>query len=110
MPGVLWHGEGVSAGEQVNRCFVILLQRPVFACATYTHLLFGRFSAALQPFRESLQMVQNHLLPGKLTWPFTKELVVETQPNYLKVCGSFVMRVYNGSCFSFYISTEIVIY
>lgn len=47
-----------------------------------------RFAVALEPFLDSLQMVQKHIMPGKLTWPFTKEVVKETQPNYLKVCGS----------------------
>uniref|UniRef100_H3C3U7 RING-type E3 ubiquitin transferase n=1 Tax=Tetraodon nigroviridis TaxID=99883 RepID=H3C3U7_TETNG len=44
----------------------------------------NRFAVALEPFRDSLQMVKNHIVPGKLTWPFTKEVVKETQPNYLK--------------------------
>lgn len=59
-----------------------------------THLYsLDRFAVALQPFLDSLQMVQNHIMPGKLTWPFTKDVVVETQPDYLKVCGSFVMHI-----------------
>ncbi|XP_011609465.2 E3 ubiquitin-protein ligase TTC3 isoform X1 [Takifugu rubripes] len=44
----------------------------------------NRFAVALQPFLDSLHMVQNHIMPGKLTWPFTKEVVMETQPDYLK--------------------------
>lgn len=47
-----------------------------------------RFAAALEPLLDSLQMVRNHIMPGKLTWPFSREVVKETQPNSLKVCRS----------------------
>lgn len=65
--------------------FAISLQLPVF---NLNVPLLDRFADALEPFLDSLQMVQNHIMPGKLTWPFTKEVVKETQPNYLKVCAS----------------------
>lgn len=44
-----------------------------------------RFSVALEQFLDSLQMVKNKITPGKLTWPLTKEIVKETQPEYFKV-------------------------
>ncbi len=45
----------------------------------------NRFSVALEQFSDSLQMVRNQITPGKLTWPLTKEIVKETQPDYFKV-------------------------
>lgn len=45
----------------------------------------GRFAVALQQFLDSLQMVKNQITPGKLTWPLTKEIVKETQPDCFKV-------------------------
>lgn len=45
-----------------------------------------RFAVALEQFSDSLQMVKNQITPGKLTWPLTKEIVKETQPDYFKVC------------------------
>lgn len=59
-----------------------------FQCLVY--LAFGRvyvkenrYKAALKHFSDSLQMLRNQITPGKLTWPLTKELVRETQPEYL---------------------------
>lgn len=48
-----------------------------------------RFAVALKQFSDSLQMVKNRIMPGKLTWPLTKETVKETQPDYFKVCCWF---------------------
>lgn len=56
---------------------------------------------AMQSFLDSLHMVQNHLMPGKLTWPFTKAVVLETQPDCLKVCGSFVYLHLNKNVYFF---------
>ncbi|XP_041808110.1 E3 ubiquitin-protein ligase TTC3 isoform X2 [Chelmon rostratus] len=42
----------------------------------------NRFADALEQFSDSLQMVKNGITPGKLTWPATKEIVIETQPEY----------------------------
>ena len=50
-----------------------------------------RFAVALQQFSDSLQMVKNQITPGKLTWPLTKEIVKETQPDYFKVCVVIVV-------------------
>uniref|UniRef100_A0A1A8RPJ3 RING-type E3 ubiquitin transferase n=1 Tax=Nothobranchius rachovii TaxID=451742 RepID=A0A1A8RPJ3_9TELE len=44
----------------------------------------NRFAVALQQFSDSLQMVKNQISPGKLTWPLTKEVVKETQPDYFR--------------------------
>lgn len=44
-----------------------------------------RFSDALEQFLFSLQILNNKILPGKLTWPLTKEIVKETLPEYFKV-------------------------
>uniref|UniRef100_A0A1A7Z5N6 RING-type E3 ubiquitin transferase n=1 Tax=Iconisemion striatum TaxID=60296 RepID=A0A1A7Z5N6_9TELE len=44
----------------------------------------NRFAVALQQFSDSLQMVKNQITPGKLTWPLTKEVVKETQPDYFR--------------------------
>ncbi|CAN9501167.1 unnamed protein product [Ophioblennius macclurei] len=44
----------------------------------------NRFTVALVQFSNSLQMVKNQITPGKLTWPFTKEVVKETEPKYFK--------------------------
>lgn len=69
--------------------FAVSLQLPVFNLDGHARVSsLDRFAVALQPFLDSLQMVQKHIMPGKLTWPFTKEVVKETQPNYLKVCES----------------------
>ncbi|KAM9332192.1 E3 ubiquitin-protein ligase TTC3 isoform 1-T1 [Pholidichthys leucotaenia] len=60
-----------------------------FQCVVYytfgkVHLKENRFSVALEQFLDSLQMVKNQITPGKLTWPLTKEIVKETQPDYFK--------------------------
>ncbi|XP_040005751.1 E3 ubiquitin-protein ligase TTC3 [Xiphias gladius] len=60
-----------------------------FQCLVYyaigrVYLKENRFSVALEQFSDSLQMVKNQITPGKLTWPLTKEIVKETQPEYFK--------------------------
>uniref|UniRef100_A0A8D0D818 Tetratricopeptide repeat domain 3 n=1 Tax=Sander lucioperca TaxID=283035 RepID=A0A8D0D818_SANLU len=60
-----------------------------FQCLVYyaigrVHLKENRFAVALRQFSDSLQMVKNQIIPGKLTWPLTKEIVKETQPDYFK--------------------------
>lgn len=91
MSGVLWLREGVCTREQVNGSFSA-------ASCFYLHGIQAssspdRFAVALEPLLDSLQMVQNHIMPGKLTWPFTKDVVQETEPGYLKVCRSFIIHV-----------------
>ncbi|XP_029956961.1 E3 ubiquitin-protein ligase TTC3 isoform X3 [Salarias fasciatus] len=44
----------------------------------------NKFAVALEQFSNSMQMVKNQITPGKLTWPLTKEVVKETQPQYFK--------------------------
>ncbi|XP_037543757.1 E3 ubiquitin-protein ligase TTC3 [Nematolebias whitei] len=56
----------------------------VFYAAGRLFLRENRFAMALQPFLDSLQMVKTQITPGKLTWPLTKEVVKETQPEYFK--------------------------
>lgn len=60
----------------------------IFAVSDFSVHVFSsdRFAVALQQFSDSLQMVKNQITPGKLTWPLTKEIVKETQPDYFKVC------------------------
>ncbi|XP_040906849.1 E3 ubiquitin-protein ligase TTC3 isoform X2 [Toxotes jaculatrix] len=60
-----------------------------FQCLVYyaigrVYLKENRFALALQQFSDSLQMVKNQITPGKLTWPLTREIVKETQPDYFK--------------------------
>ncbi|XP_028322024.1 E3 ubiquitin-protein ligase TTC3 [Gouania willdenowi] len=60
-----------------------------FHCLTYyaigrVYVRQNRFAVALENFLDSLQMVKNQILPGKLTWPLTKEVVKETQLDYFK--------------------------
>ncbi|KAG9351552.1 hypothetical protein JZ751_022803 [Albula glossodonta] len=44
----------------------------------------NRFSVALEHFSDALVMVKRQITPGKLTWPTTKAVIEETQPEYLK--------------------------
>ncbi|XP_068455847.1 E3 ubiquitin-protein ligase TTC3 [Clinocottus analis] len=60
-----------------------------FQCLVYyaigrVYLRENRFALALEQFSDSLQTVKNRITPGKLTWPYTKEIVKETQPEYFK--------------------------
>ncbi|XP_049448756.1 E3 ubiquitin-protein ligase TTC3-like isoform X9 [Epinephelus fuscoguttatus] len=60
-----------------------------FQCLVYyavgrVYLKENRFAVALEQFSDSLQTVKNQITPGKLTWPLTKEVVKETQPDYFK--------------------------
>ncbi|XP_017275398.1 E3 ubiquitin-protein ligase TTC3 isoform X2 [Kryptolebias marmoratus] len=59
-------------------------QSLVFFAIGRVFLRENRFAVALQQFSDSLQMVKNQITPGKLTWPLTKEIVKETQPEYFK--------------------------
>eukprot|EP00064_Thunnus_orientalis_P018229 superscaffoldBa00004125_g18323 len=60
-----------------------------FQCLVYyavgkVYVKENRFAVALEQFSDSLQMVKNQIIPGKLTWPLTKEIVEETQQDYFK--------------------------
>ncbi|XP_015251563.1 PREDICTED: E3 ubiquitin-protein ligase TTC3-like [Cyprinodon variegatus] len=60
-----------------------------FQCLVYyaigrVFLRENRFKVAMQQFLDSLQMVKNQITPGKLTWPLTKEIIKETQPDDFK--------------------------
>lgn len=90
MSGFLCHWEGVSEREQVQKPPVSTglfhsLTISQFLTVQYVRL-FSRFAVALEQFSDSLQMVKNQITPGKLTWPLTKEVVKETEPDYFKVC------------------------
>nr|XP_057942129.1 E3 ubiquitin-protein ligase TTC3 [Doryrhamphus excisus]XP_057942130.1 E3 ubiquitin-protein ligase TTC3 [Doryrhamphus excisus]XP_057942132.1 E3 ubiquitin-protein ligase TTC3 [Doryrhamphus excisus] len=57
----------------------------IFQCLVYyahgrLYLKENRFDVAQEYFEDSLQMVKNRITPGILTWPLTKEIVKETQP------------------------------
>ncbi|GAA6232084.1 E3 ubiquitin-protein ligase TTC3 isoform X1 [Lates japonicus] len=56
----------------------------VFYAIGRVYLKENRFAVALEQFSDSLQMVKNQITPGKLTWPLTKEVVKETEPDYFK--------------------------
>ncbi|KAM6983525.1 E3 ubiquitin-protein ligase TTC3 [Tautogolabrus adspersus] len=56
----------------------------VFYAIGRVYLRENRFAVALEQFLDSLQMVKNQITPGKLTWPLTKDIVKETQPDYFK--------------------------
>ncbi|KAM7398393.1 hypothetical protein PAMA_006344 [Pampus argenteus] len=61
----------------------------MFQCLVYyafgkTYVKENRFALALEQFSDSLQMVKNQIMPGKLTWPLTREIVKETQQDYFK--------------------------
>lgn len=90
MSGVLRLREGFCTREQVNGSFSAT---SCFYFGIQTSSSPDRFAAALEPLLDSLQMVHNHIMPGKLTWPFTKDVVQETEPGYLKVCRSFVVHI-----------------
>ncbi|XP_024921263.1 E3 ubiquitin-protein ligase TTC3 isoform X2 [Cynoglossus semilaevis] len=60
-----------------------------FQCLVYyafgkVYLKENRFAVALEQLSDSLQMLKNQIFPGKLTWPLSKEIVKETQQDYLK--------------------------
>ncbi|KAK2828692.1 hypothetical protein Q5P01_019726 [Channa striata] len=59
-------------------------QSLVYYAMGRVYLKENRFAVALQQFSDSLQMVKNQIIPGKLTWPLTKEVVKETQSEYFK--------------------------
>ncbi|XP_047462561.1 E3 ubiquitin-protein ligase TTC3 isoform X2 [Mugil cephalus] len=56
----------------------------VFYAVGRVYIKENRFRVALEQFLDSLQMVKNQITPGKLTWPLTKDIVKETQPDYFK--------------------------
>ncbi|XP_034033385.1 E3 ubiquitin-protein ligase TTC3 [Thalassophryne amazonica] len=56
----------------------------VFYAIGKVHFKENRFAVALRQFSDSLQMVKNQIIPGKLTWPLTKDVVKETQLDYFK--------------------------
>lgn len=67
----------------------------MFCLLTKTIIWFlRRFSDAKEQFLFSRQILNNKILPGKLTWPLTKEIVKETQPEYFKVHFYFVYFIY----------------
>ncbi|XP_010785247.1 E3 ubiquitin-protein ligase TTC3-like [Notothenia coriiceps] len=66
-----------SFEERTFQCLVYYATGRVF-------LKENRFTVALKQFSDSLQTVKNKITPGKLTWPFTNEIVKETQPDYFK--------------------------
>lgn len=70
-------------GYNVTNLFCVLTNTVVWSLC--------RFSVALEQFLDSLQMVKNKITPGKLTWPLTKEIVKETQPEYFKVHCLFLL-------------------
>ncbi|XP_077448135.1 E3 ubiquitin-protein ligase TTC3 isoform X1 [Stigmatopora argus] len=44
----------------------------------------NKFAVAQGYFQDSLQIVKNQIIPCKLTWPLTKEIVKETDPEYFE--------------------------
>ncbi|XP_034405472.1 E3 ubiquitin-protein ligase TTC3 [Cyclopterus lumpus] len=60
------------------------IQCLVYYAIGRVYLKENRFALALAQFSDSLQTVKNQITPGKLTWPLTKEIVKETQPEYFK--------------------------
>lgn len=95
VPCFLRHRQVVSQREQVETSPLHSVFRPRHTsavCTSFVCLFFAlrRFAMALQQFLDSLQMVKTQITPGKLTWPLTKEVVKETQPEYFKVAPPFV--------------------
>ncbi|KAM6907188.1 E3 ubiquitin-protein ligase TTC3 [Xenentodon cancila] len=56
----------------------------VFYAIGKVYLRENRFAFALQHFSDAMQMVNNQIKPGKLTWPLTNKIVKETQPDCLE--------------------------
>ncbi|XP_062341031.1 E3 ubiquitin-protein ligase TTC3 isoform X2 [Osmerus eperlanus] len=66
-----------------------LFEERTFQCLVYfgigkMYLKWNRFPKALEQFSYSLQMVKKQITPGKLSWPTTKDIVKDTQPDYFK--------------------------
>ncbi|KAM8742285.1 E3 ubiquitin-protein ligase TTC3 isoform 2-T2 [Acanthopagrus schlegelii] len=77
-------GEAQRLLEKIKSFEERTFQCLVFYAIGRVHVKENRFAVALQQFSDSLQMVKNQITPGKLTWPLTKEIVKETQPDYFK--------------------------
>lgn len=88
MSGLLRHRQGVSQRKQVWVQRVLNSVQSMLVLQLVSATCLCRFKVALQQFSDSLQMVKNQITPGKLTWPLTKEIVKETQPDYFKVCAT----------------------
>ncbi|XP_045895340.1 E3 ubiquitin-protein ligase TTC3 [Micropterus dolomieu] len=77
-------GEAQKLLEKIKSYEVRTFQCLVFYAIGRVYVKENRFAVALEQFSDSLQMVKNQITPGKLTWPLTKEIVKETQPDYFK--------------------------
>ncbi|XP_051257776.1 E3 ubiquitin-protein ligase TTC3 isoform X2 [Dicentrarchus labrax] len=77
-------GEAQKLLEKIKSFEERTFQCLVFYAIGRVYVRENRFSVALEQFSDSLQMVKNQITPGKLTWPLTKEIVKETQPDYFK--------------------------
>uniref|UniRef100_UPI0037E877C5 E3 ubiquitin-protein ligase TTC3 isoform X2 n=1 Tax=Semicossyphus pulcher TaxID=241346 RepID=UPI0037E877C5 len=77
-------GEAQKLLEKIKSFEERTFQCLVFYAIGKVYLRENRFAVALEQFADSLQMLRNQITPGKLTWPLTKEIVRETQPEYFK--------------------------
>uniref|UniRef100_A0A3P9KP96 RING-type E3 ubiquitin transferase n=1 Tax=Oryzias latipes TaxID=8090 RepID=A0A3P9KP96_ORYLA len=77
-------GQAEKLLEKIKEYEVWVFQSLVFYATGRVYLRENRFAVALQQFLDSLQMVKNQITPGKLTWPLTKEVVRETEPEQFK--------------------------
>ncbi|XP_034540363.1 E3 ubiquitin-protein ligase TTC3 [Notolabrus celidotus] len=77
-------GEAQRLLEKVKSFEERTFQCLVFYAIGRVFVRENRFAVALEKFSDSMQMVKNQITPGKLTWPLTKEIVKETQPDYFK--------------------------
>ncbi|KAI3373929.1 hypothetical protein L3Q82_022497 [Scortum barcoo] len=77
-------GEAQKLLEKIKSFEERTFQCLVFYAIGKVYVRENRFSVALEQFSDSLQMVKNQITPGKLTWPLTKEIVKETEPDYFK--------------------------
>nr|XP_046266276.1 E3 ubiquitin-protein ligase TTC3 [Scatophagus argus] len=77
-------GEARRLLERIKSFEERTFQCLVFYAVGRVYVKENRFAVALEQFSDSLQMVKNQITPGKLTWPLTKEIVKETQPDYFK--------------------------
>ncbi|KAM9846522.1 E3 ubiquitin-protein ligase TTC3 isoform 2-T2 [Aulostomus maculatus] len=80
--------EGLAEAQRLLEKIKSFEER-LFQCLVYygigrIYLKENRFARALEHFSDSLQMIMNQITPGKLTWPLTKEIVKETQPEYFR--------------------------
>ncbi|KAJ3589267.1 hypothetical protein NHX12_010113 [Muraenolepis orangiensis] len=83
-------GQPQELGEALKEFGIIKsLEKRTFQCLVYygigrVYFKENRFKDALTHFSDSMQMVDKRIIPGKLTWPLTKEVVKETQLDYFK--------------------------